>query len=136
MKLRIISSFESGCMASMKIAEVRYGSGKLKYQSKSCLSGIKKARQTKVATMLNSLRKVAHRWTCSTSLNFLLIVSKNRFDTELRWNIMTASLKISVQTPKMVDGWWFHCLWKLKITSLSSLLTGMIETIRNAKAAR
>ena len=64
-RLRTTSSFESGFIASRKIAAKMYGNTRLSAQSKSCLSGIKKAKQTNVPTMLNSRKKVAHFYTCS-----------------------------------------------------------------------
>lgn len=83
-KLSTISSFESGFIASKKSAEQIYGNTRLMAQSKSYLSGIKKAKQTKVPTMLNSRRKVAHFCTFSIDLNFLLRVRRNRFVIELK----------------------------------------------------
>ena len=71
----------------------------LNSQSKSYRSGIKKAKQTNVPTILNSLKKVAHFYTFSTVLNLRFRLSKNKFVIELKWYMMTASLNISVQTP-------------------------------------
>lgn len=58
--LRMISSLESGIIASKHSADPMYGTDKQRNQSKSCLSGIKNARQTNAATMLSSLKNVAH----------------------------------------------------------------------------
>lgn len=84
-KLSTISSFESGFMESKKIAEQMYGMKRLRNQSKSCLSGIKKAKHTKFPTILNSRRNVAHFCTFSTVLNFLVRLRRNRFVIELKY---------------------------------------------------
>ena len=102
--LRMISSFESGIIISRQRAARMYGTAKLRYQSKSYLNGIKKARQTNAATILSSRKKVAHCWRLSWFLNLRLIDSRSRFVIELRWNKIAANRNTSVHTPVIVVG--------------------------------